>query len=97
VVAALRDVQEEVKRLQSEIERYKKEDNSLKEENDAVKATLRDVEEDLEIQRDTTNQMLVTLGWWHRRFDKLSALAEAAGVDAAVLKSIRDETDTDGR
>ena len=101
VEATLRDVQEEVKRLQSEIERYKKENDSLKairREKDAVEASLSDVKEDLDIQHDTTNQMLVTLGWWHRRFDKLSALAEAAGVDAAVLKSIRDERgETDGR
>jgi hypothetical protein len=96
VEGTLKDVQEVEKRLQSEIERYKKENNSLKEENDAVKARLMDTQEDLDIQHDTTNQMLVTLGWWHRRFDKVSALAEAAGVDAAVLKSIRDET-TDGR
>jgi chromosome segregation ATPase len=59
-------------------------------EKDAVEASLRDVQEDLEIQQETTEQVAVTLDTWQSRFDAVCGLAEAAGVDAAVLRSIRE-------
>ena len=59
-------------------------------EKDAVEASLRDVQEDLEIQQETTEQVAVTLDTWQSRFDAVCGVAEAHGVDAAVLRSIRE-------
>ena len=61
-------------------------------EKDSVEASLKDVQEDLEIQQETTEQVAVTLDTWQSRFDRVSELAEASGVDAAMLKSIREGT-----
>ncbi len=55
----------------------------------AVEAS-RDVQEDLEIQQETTEQVAVTLDTWQSRFDRVYELAAASGVDAAVLRSIRE-------
>jgi hypothetical protein len=63
-------------------------------EKDAVEASLRNVQEDLEIQQETTEQVAVTLDTWQSRFDAVCGLAEAAGVDAAVLRSIREGSST---
>jgi Ran GTPase-activating protein (RanGAP) involved in mRNA processing and transport len=63
-------------------------------EKDAVEASLRDVQEDLEIQQETTEQVALTLDTWQSRFDRLYELADAAGVDAAVLRSIREGSST---
>eukprot|EP00984_Skeletonema_dohrnii_P029548 scaffold20285_cov107-Skeletonema_dohrnii-CCMP3373.AAC.2 len=60
-----------------------------REKNDA-EASLRDVQEDLELQQETTEQVAVTLDIWQSRFDRVYKLAEAAGVDNALLRSIRD-------
>jgi hypothetical protein len=61
-------------------------------EKDAVEASLRDVQEDLEIQQETTEQVAVTLDTWQSRFDRVYELAAASGVDASVLRSIREGT-----
>mmetsp|Transcript_17260 Transcript_17260/g.34492 ORF Transcript_17260/g.34492 Transcript_17260/m.34492 type:complete len:497 (+) Transcript_17260:54-1544(+) len=62
-------------------------------EKDSVEASLRDVQEDLEIQQETTELVNLTLDTWQGRFDRVYELAAAAGVDAAVLKSIREGND----
>jgi len=59
-------------------------------EKASVEASLRDVQEDLEIQQETTEQVAVTLDTWQGRFDRLYELAAASGVDGAVLRSIRE-------
>ena len=55
-----------------------------------AEAALRDVQEDLVIQQETTMQMAITLDTWQDRFDRVYQLAEAAGVDQVKLVSIRD-------
>jgi hypothetical protein len=44
-----------------------------------VEASLRDVQEDLEIQQETTKHVAVTLDTWQGRFDRAFQVAAAAG------------------
>ena len=61
----------------------------VRREKSIVETSLRDVQEDLVIQQETTMQMAITLDTWHNHFDRVYQLAEAAGVDPAMLRSIR--------
>jgi len=61
----------------------------VRREKSIAETSLRDVQEDLVIQQETTMQMAITLDSWHDRFDRVYQLAEAAGVDPAMLRSIR--------
>ena len=63
---------------------------AARQEKESLVASLRDVQEDLEIQQETTELVNLTLDTWQGRFDRVYELAAAAGVDAAVLKSIRE-------
>jgi len=69
--------------MQLTIEKKSNEINLLREE-------LKNLQDDLEIQQETTEQVAVTLDAWQSRFDRVYELAEAAGVDAALLRSIRE-------
>lgn len=61
----------------------------VRREKSIAETSLRDVQEDLVIQQETTMQMAIMLDTWHDRFDRVYQLAEAAGVDPAMLRSIR--------
>jgi hypothetical protein len=61
-------------------------------EKKAAEASLRDVEEDLVIQRETTQQVAVALDTLQGRFDAVCEIAAASGADVAKLRSIRDGT-----
>jgi hypothetical protein len=93
------DIQEaEKRRLQSEIERYKKENKSLKEENGAVKASLMNVQEDLEDSNKLVTQLTLATDIWQGRFDEVSELARApVPVDENELLEIRNRPLSSGR
>ena len=50
---------------------------------------LADVRDDLDIEKDTVTQQEIFLTAWMNKFDELADIARNAGVDGAVMKSIR--------
>jgi len=59
-------------------------------EKDLAETSLNDVQDDLVIQQETTMQVATMLDLWQSRFDIVCQLAQAAGVDSAMLRNIRD-------
>jgi hypothetical protein len=60
-------------------------------EKDAVEASLRECARRFgDPTKETTEQVAVMLDTWQSRFDRLYELADADGVDGAVLRSIRE-------
>ena len=61
----------------------------VKEERQAAVTALADVRDDLDIEKDTVTQQEIFLTAWMNKFDELADIARNAGVDGAVMKSIR--------
>jgi len=55
----------------------------------AMKVVIAELMEDLELQKETTMQVQLTLDMWHSRFDMLFKVAKNAGADASLLVAIR--------
>jgi hypothetical protein len=64
----------------------------VKEERQAAVTALADVRDDLDIEKDTVTQQEIFLTAWMNKFDELADIARNAGVDGAVMKSIRDRS-----
>ena len=64
----------------------------VKEERQAAVTALADVRDDLDIEKDTVTQQEIFLTAWMKKFDELAGIARNAGVDGAVMKSIRDRS-----
>jgi hypothetical protein len=58
-------------------------------EKDAAQASMKEAQEDLEIEQWTTKQLAVASDTWQGRFEELFELARAAGVDENRLSEIR--------
>ena len=54
-----------------------------------MKVVIAELMEDLELQKETTMQVQLTLDMWHSRFDMLFKVAKDAGADASLLVAIR--------
>ena len=64
----------------------------VKEERQVAETALADVRDDLDIEKDTITQQEIFLTSWMKKFDDLADIAQNAGVDGAVMKSIRDRS-----
>ena len=54
-----------------------------------MQVKLAELTEDLELQKETTMQVQLTLDMWHSRFDTLFQIAKDAGADESLLVAIR--------